>query len=236
MCSFTSVFCQSNCVLFVRNLVKGFFKVRLQFHLIPISPQKCSTAVPVASAVLIVTVSCDSRRSSSSVHVCPAALNHFCLLLLCLAYFLLPLPISLGSCYSLFTYRHELPSFFSFSIDITAFYVHNRYIIFLPFLLHCVCSFQTLPNTHSFQNSWLSFPRCPRRVVCHSLHYSGVAHYLFLYLLRHTEASLFSGVFVIRTLEEKQQYFSSYCYMGNLLFGEQPSAVAWHFRVLQALA
>lgn len=121
MCSFTSVFCQSNCVLFVRNLVKGFFKVRLQFHLIPISPQKCSTAMPVASAVLIVTVSCDSRRSSSSVHVCPAALNHFCLLLLCLVYFLLPLPISLGSCYSLFTYRHELPSFFSFRIDITAF-------------------------------------------------------------------------------------------------------------------
>lgn len=74
------------------------------------------------------------------------------------------------------------------------------------------------------------------RVVCCSLHYSDVAQYLFLYLLRHTEASLFSVMFVIRTGEEKQQYFSSYWYMGNLMFGEKPSAVAWHFRALQALA
>lgn len=110
----------------------------------------------------------------------------------------------------------------------------------------------TLFFSHSFSTVYVAFklyqPPIPfktpgslfldaqGRVVCHSLHYSGVAQYLFLYLLRHTEASLFSGVFVIRTLEEKQQYFSSYCYMGNLLFGEQPSAVAWHFRILQALA
>lgn len=121
MCSFTSVFCQSNCVLFVRNLVKGSVQVWLQFHLIPISPQKCRTAMPVASAVLIFMVSCGSRRSSAGVPVCPSALNDLCLLLLCLAHFLLPLPISLGSCYSLFTYLHELLSFFPFGIDITAF-------------------------------------------------------------------------------------------------------------------
>lgn len=121
MCSFTSVFCQRKCVLFVRNLVKGSFQVWLWFYLIPTS-QKCRTEMPMVSAVLIFMVSCDSRRSSASVPVCSAALNSFCLLHLCLAYFLLlPLPISLRSCCSLFTYLHELPSFFPFGVDITAF-------------------------------------------------------------------------------------------------------------------
>lgn len=47
---------------------------------------------------------------------------------------------------------------------------------------------------------------------------------------------LFSGVFVVRTLEEEQQYFSNYCCMGDSVFGEQPSRMFWCSRMLQALA